>query len=344
MRVVVAPDKFSGTLTAAEAASAIRSGWLRAAPDDTVDLVPLADGGAGFVDVLAADLPGTMTTVATTGPWGDPVVAEILRVEGGTAYVESAQCCGAAGHPLRPWEASTAGLATVIDAAVAAGARRIVVGVGGTSTTDGGRGCVEALGAVPPQVQLVAATDVASPLLGPAGAARGFGPQKGADDAMVERMEERLRIWAADSAGDPEAPGAGAGGGLGFGLSLLGAAQVSGAGLVADIVGLSDRIAEADVVVTGEGSVDWSSLRGKVVAEVARRAVEHGRPCIVLAGQASVGSREAAAAGIDEVHSVAGGAGSAAASLADPVGHLSRLAERVARQWSRGPAAGGVRP
>ena len=209
--------------------------------------------------------------------------------------------------------------------------RRIVVGVGGTSTTDGGRGCVEALGAVPPQVQLVAATDVASPLLGPAGAARGFGTQKGADDAMVERMEERLRIWAADSAGDPEAPGAGAGGGLGFGLSLLGAARVSGAGLVADIVGLSDRIAEADVVVTGEGSVDWSSLRGKVVAEVARRAVEHGRPCIVLAGQASVGSREAAAAGIDEVHSVAGGAGSAAASLADPVGHLSRLAERVAR-------------
>jgi glycerate kinase len=344
VRVVVAPDKFSGTLTAAEAASAIRSGWLRAAPGDTVDLVPLSDGGAGFVDVLAAALTGTTTRVATTGPWGDPVVAEILRVDGGTAYVESAQCCGAAGEPLRPWEASTAGLATVIDAAVAAGAHRVVVGVGGTSTTDGGRGCVSALGAVPPQVQLVAATDVASPLLGPAGAARGFAPQKGADDAMVERMEERLRVWAADSAGDPDAPGAGAGGGLGFGLSLLGAARVSGAALVADIVGLSDRIAEADVVVTGEGTIDWSSLRGKVVAEVARRAVEHGRPCIVLAGQSSVGSREAAAAGIDEVHSAAGGAGSAAASLADPVEHLSRLAERVAGQWSRGPAAGGVRP
>jgi glycerate kinase len=190
----------------------------------------------------------------------------------------------------------------------------------------------------------VAATDVASPLLGPAGAARGFGPQKGADETMVARLEERLRGWAQETGGDPDVPGAGAGGGLGYGLALLGADRVSGAGLVADLVRLSDRVAEADLVVTGEGTCDWSSLRGKVVAEVARRALDVARPCVVLAGQAAVGTREAAAAGIDEVHEVVAVAGSVAASLADPEGHLARLAERVARQWSPGSWPGGVRP
>lgn len=339
MRVVLAPDKFAGTLTSAAAADAMAAGWHRTAPGDELDVAPMADGGPGFLDVLAAALGGDRRPVAATGPLGEPVTAEVLVVEGDgerTAYVESAQVCGPTGTAVRrPWEATTAGLAPLLHAALRAGPSLVVVGVGGTLTTDGGRGVVQALGEWPDPVALVAATDVEAPLLGPAGAARGYARQKGADEQLVPGLEDRLAEWAAVTGGDTGFAGAGAGGGLGYGLALLGARRVSGAALVADALGLSGRIAAAGLVVTGEGRLDWSSLRGKVVAEVAGRSVAGSRPCVVLAGEVQVGSREAGAVGIDEAHAVADLLGSGEAALADPWGGLAQLAARVAIEWSR---------
>lgn len=344
-RVLLAPDKFAGTLTAAAAAAAMAAGWRIAAPDTVTDQVPMADGGPGFLAALAAGLGGTFVDVRSSGPLGEPVTAQVLVDDSGdppTAYVEAAQTCGLArADRSRPWEATTAGLAAVLCAALSAGAARVVVGVGGTATTDGGRGVVEAIGQWPPDVHLVVATDVTSRLLGSHGAARGFGPQKGADPAMVARLDRRLAEWAAATGGDPDAPGSGAGGGLGYGLALLGGQLLSGASRVADLIDLNGRIAEAEVVLTGEGCLDWSSLRGKVVAEVAGRARDAGRPCLVLAGQVRIGPAEAAAAGISEAWSVTNRVGSVAGARANPERELSRLAEQVAGLWSRRRAAGG---
>jgi glycerate kinase len=308
----------------------------------------MSDGGPGFLDVLIGSIGGDVQEVATTGPLGAPATARVLVVTGGpraTAYVESAEVCGLHVEPgRRPWEATTAGLAPVLVRALELGVGRVVVGVGGTATTDGGRGLVEALGEWPTAVELVAATDVPAPLVGEGGAARGFAPQKGADDAMVEQLEARLRAWAEATGGDALAEGAGAGGGLGYGLTLLGARRVDGAQLVAGAVGLPARLAASELVVTGEGRFDWSSLRGKVVAHVASAAVRAGRPCVVLAGEVAVGRREAAAAGVDDAYAVSDLLGSVQASKDRPTAGLRDLAARVARQWSPGRGRPAVTP
>jgi glycerate 2-kinase len=189
-------------------------------------------------------------------------------------------------------------------------------------------------------VRLVAAADVDNPLLGPHGAAAVFGPQKGADDAAVAELDVALATFAdvlASLGRDVrDEPGAGAAGGLGAALLALGAERVSGAGLVRDLVGLGPALDGADLAITGEGSFDWQSLRGKLVTAVAQGAAERGVPCLVLAGQVSVGRREAAAAGVDAAYSVTEDAGGLEASLADPAGTLAGLASRVAGTWSRG--------
>lgn len=336
MRVVVAPDKFAGTLTAAEAAEAIRAGWHDAVPRAEVTVTPMADGGPGFITALAGADGAQTRMVAAPGPHGDGVVAQLLVVDG-VAFVEAAQVCGLhlAPDPPRALEASTAGLVPLLKTALAGGAQRVVVGVGGTASTDGGRPVTEALeGRWPPGVELVVATDVENPLLGPAGAARSFAPQKGASDAEVEALERRLAAWASGSTVDPSTPGAGAGGGLAYGLMRLGARRVSGAALVGEARGLSADVATSDLVVTGEGRLDFSSLRGKVVAEVARTAQAAARPCIALVGSSQVGRREAAAVGIDEIHSMAELVDLERA-LADARGSLRRLARVVAGQWRR---------
>ncbi|WP_346106452.1 glycerate kinase, partial [Pseudonocardia alni] len=181
--------------------------------------------------------------------------------------------------------------------------------------------------------------DVDNPLLGPHGAAAVFGPQKGADDAAVTELDAALTVFAgvlADLAGREvrDLPSAGAAGGLGAALLALGARVESGAGLVRGLVGLDAELDAADVAVTGEGSFDWQSLRGKLVTAVARGAADRGTPCVVLAGQVSVGRREAAAAGVDAAFGVAEEFG-LEASMADPAGTLADLAERVAPRWSR---------
>ncbi|MFC4950873.1 glycerate kinase [Pseudonocardia sp. GCM10023141] len=371
MRVVVAPDSFGGTLTATAAAEAIATGWRRAAPSDELRLLPLADGGTGFVDVLHAGVGGTWHELEVTGPFGAPVPARWLRI-GDTAYLESAAACGLHLVPREQRVPATAravtsrGVGELVAAARADGVSTVVIGLGGSATTDGGAGMLAALGAGPvdasgvpvpaggsalsaatrldglPQldgIELVAAVDVDNPLLGQHGAAAVFGPQKGADPAAVADLDAGLARFAevlATAFGRDvrDEPGAGAAGGIGAALLACGARQVSGAGLVRDLVGLDAELDAAGLAVTGEGSFDWQSLRGKLITAVARSASERGVPCVVLAGQVSVGRREAAAAGVDSAYSVSDDAGGVAASMADPAGTLAALAERVAARWS----------
>ncbi|MEV1118666.1 glycerate kinase [Actinosynnema sp. NPDC049800] len=335
MRVVIAPDCFGGTLTAREVAEAVAEGWRRTAPDDDLRLRPLADGGPGFVDVLHAALGGTLHTTTVTGPLGAPVEATWLEHDG-SAYVESAQACGLHLVPVderaRAAEtATTRGVGELVNAAGDALVHTIVVGLGGSGTTDGGAGLRETVRAV--TARLVAAADVGNPLLGPHGAARTFGPQKGASPGAVARLEARLAAMD-ELAEVRDRPGAGAAGGLGAALMALGAEVASGAGMVRELTRLDEALDHADLAVTGEGSFDWQSLRGKLVTAVAGGAAERGVPCVVLAGQVTVGRREAAAVGVQESYSVAEHAGSVERSLADPHGTLADLAARVARQWS----------
>ena len=366
VRVLVAPDKFAGTLTAVEAARAIAEGWQRRAPGDEVDLAPMSDGGPGFVDVLHSALGGELVSLTVTGPYGEAVPAAVL-VSGGTAYVESAQACGLHLTPedrRDPERATTYGVGQLVGAAVDAGAKRVVVGLGGSGTNDGGAGLLAALGATgTPEgaltggaaslaglgevdlsaavgrcegVELVAASDVDNPLLGLIGATNVYGPQKGvaADrlmtvDAALERLavatDKRLAL----------AKGAGAAGGLGFALMLLGAERMPGIALVADAVELPRRAREAELVITGEGAFDFSSRSGKVPYGVAGVAAEAIRPCIALAGRVLVGSREMRALGVESAYAVVDLVGEDAA-LGDPAGSLAALAQRVARSWSTG--------
>ena len=361
MRILVAPDKFAGTLTAVEAADAIAVGWRRRAPDDELDLAPMSDGGPGFVDVLHTALGGELLAVTVTGPFGEPVPAGVLVV-GDTAYVESAQACGV--HLTggeRGERASTVGVGELLAAAVDAGVRTVVVGLGGSGTSDGGAGLLHALGATADApldrgavglaevgavdlaaakarvegVRLVAASDVDSPLTGLFGAAKVFGPQKGIPEDLLVEVDAWLERFAV--AVDRRASlekGAGAAGGLGYALLVLGAVREPGIDLVADAVRLEERSRAADLVVTGEGAFDFSSRSGKVPYGVAALAAETLRPCVALAGQVLVGSREMRALGVESAYSLVDLVGEERA-FGDPAGALAEVAERVARTWSR---------
>lgn len=360
MRVLVAPDKFAGTLTAVEAAEAIAAGWRRHAPDDELVLAPMSDGGPGFVDVLHASLGGDLLAVTVEAPPGHEVPATLLMV-GTTAYVESAQACGIHLTDGKLGEfGTTVGVGSLVLEAINAGAERVVVGLGGSGTIDAGAGLLAALGASAdvaldvggiflsgvtgvdlsiPQglvdgVEIIAATDVDIPLTGLFGASKTFGAQKGLDEEMQVAMDGYLEEFAQVT--DRRlalAPGAGAAGGLGFALMLLGGTRVSGIGLVADAVRLAEQARTADLVITGEGAFDFSSRAGKVPAGVAAIAAEALRPCVALAGQVLVGSREMRALGMDAAYSLVDVVGEERA-FADPAGSLSELAARVARTWS----------
>jgi glycerate kinase len=352
VRIVLAPDGFGGTLSPVAAARALAAGWATAAPRDDLCLVPLSDGGPGFVEVLAAALPGSRELRPTVDdPLGRPVEAAML-LDMSTAWVESAAACGL--HLLSsaerdPRRTTTYGVGQLVRAALDEGATRIVVGLGGSATDDGGAGLLAALGMTAvdrageqlpaggaalaradrlegtpdprlADVELLAATDVEAPLLGPTGATAVFAPQKGARPPDLRELEAALRRWA-----DLLEPALG-----------VRVRDVPGAGaaLVGDAVRLADQIAGSDLVVTGEGTFDATSLTGKVVSAVAAHAAAAGVPCLVLAGQVRLGPRECAAAGIAGAYAVADRVGLSAA-LADPAGELARLAEQVAREWSR---------
>lgn len=366
MRVLIAPDKFAGTLTAVQAAEAIATGWRRQAPDDDLDLAPMADGGPGFVDVLHAALGGDLSAVTVRGPHGSPVPAVVLRV-GDTAYVESAQAAGlhlVSGPGSSPGSvetATSAGVGELVLAAVEGGATTVVVGLGGSATNDGGAGVLAALGATADGVldagpaalagvtsvdlapararvagvTLVAASDVDNPLTGLFGATKTFGPQKGLAEDRIAQVDGWLESFAAvtDRRTSLE-KGAGAAGGIGYALLALGATREPGIALVADAVSLASRARAADLVVTGEGAFDFSSRAGKVPYGVAGIASEALRPCIALAGRVLVGSREMRALGIESAYSLVELVGEERA-LGAPADSLAELAARAARTWSR---------
>ena len=339
-RVLLAPDKWAGTLTAREAAHGLAAGWAKGAPGVETVQLPLSDGGPGFVEILHGALAGELQAVTVAGPLGDPTPATVLLVDGGkgrTAYVESAQACGLSvlpGGVPAPLEATSAGVADLLRAAVDAGAARVVVGVGGTASTDGGRGLVEAFGGSwPSDVTLSVATDVDSPMLGHHGAASTYGPQKGATASDIEELDRRLAAWAEQTGGDASAEGSGAGGGLAYGLMLLGGKRVSGVQTVVEAVDLVARAGQVDLLVTGEGRLDGTSLLGKVPRGVAWAAQRAGRPCVVIAGDSVVGRREYSSAGIDAVYTLVETYGRAAALERAPE-LLAELAARVAREWT----------
>jgi len=361
MRVLIAPDKFAGTLTAVEAADAIAAGWRKQRPDDELDLAPMADGGPGFVDVLHAALGGELLATTVAGPLGRTVPATILLV-GDTAYVECAQACGlhlTGGEGAE--SATTLGVGQLVAAALDSPATTIVVGLGGSGTNDGGAGLLAALGAVSDapldagaagldgigtvdlgpargrveSVRLVAASDVDNPLTGLFGATKVFGPQKGIPEERLPVVDGWLEQLAdATDRRTSLKKGAGAAGGLGFALLALGAVREPGIDLVAGAVRLGERARAADLVVTGEGAFDFSSRSGKVPYGVATVAAEALRPCVAIAGQVLVGSREMRALGVESAYSLIELAGEDRA-FSDPAGALADVAARVARTWSR---------
>ncbi|MEO6957805.1 MAG: glycerate kinase [Antricoccus sp.] len=373
MRVLIAPDSFGETLTATQAAEAIARGWTARRPDDEPIVRPMSDGGPGFVQVMSVSLSGRLIDVATTDPLGRPVPGQIFLADDGVAYVESAQACGL--HLLSETErdpriTSTYGVGTLMLAASEAGAGAIVVGLGGSATNDGGVGMLSAIGIgafdeagepLPPggaalvrldhftgfpmlrQSRIVAATDVNNPLLGLRGASNVFGPQKGADLAMVQQLDIALERFAEIAVRDipptPEGlaqlPGAGAAGGMGAALYCLNGVRQSGIGLVMTATGFSDDVQRADLVVTGEGKFDQQSLSGKVLTGVAEAAQQEAVPCVAIAGQVDMGRRQAAAFGFDAEYSMADHAGSIEESIRTAVQTLESLAGVVAGDWSR---------
>jgi glycerate 2-kinase len=335
MRVVIAPDSFKGSITAHDAASAIADGWIRSRPDDDLVLLPQADGGEGTVDAIQAASPGAVRRSAgtVTGPDGRPVSGEWLQLPDGTAVVELAQSSGIAlmAH-LDPLGASTRGLGEVIAAALAAGAEKLVIGLGGSASTDGGAGALEALAGVePPAGGVVLLTDVTAPLLGPTGAATVFGPQKGATAADLEILEARLTDFAARFDTDPATPGAGAAGGTAYGfLAAWNATIEPGSTAIADLTGLREHLRTADVLITGEGSFDETSYTGKVVGNALRMAQDAAvARTIAIAGRLTTephlpDGRPVASISLSVL------AGSPEAALADPARWLIRAGEQAA--------------
>lgn len=332
--VLIAPDKFKGSLSAAEVATALARGIEQTSPGTRVLSCPIADGGDGTVDAALA--AGSVSHSATvTGPTGAPHVAR-YALAGDVAVVELAEVVGLRALPggtLAPHLASTRGLGELIAAAVARGARTVIVGLGGSSSTDAGAGMLQGLGArlltpggddiaagteglaqlatvdlTPAQealdgITLIAANDVTNPLLGPHGAAAVYGPQKGLAPHEIEEVDAQLAAAAAvldpgDAHRDHE--GAGAAGGTGFALLLLGARQRSGADAVLELTGFDALLEQADLVITGEGKLDDQTLQGKGPAEVARRARAAGLPVVAVAGAITLDDGALRGAGIDK--------------------------------------------
>jgi glycerate 2-kinase len=347
VKVVVAPDKFKGCLPAAGVAAAVARGVRGVRPTAEVVLVPVADGGDGTV-AAAVSAGWTEVVVDAVGPTRGPVRAAYARRDR-RAVVELAEVVGLDRLPdgrLDPLGASTYGLGMVIRAAVETGTTEIVLGLGGSASTDGGQGMVEALGArldsptrLLTDVHVTVATDVDSPLLGPAGAAAVFGPQKGATPEQVEILERRLSRWAevvAEATGQDLSarPGSGAAGGTGFAaLALLGADIRPGIDVVLELVGFADRIVGADLAITGEGSLDAQSLAGKAPVGVARATAAYGIPVVAVAGRSQLGIEELRRAGISAAYPLSDLEPDPAQSIARAAELLEVTGARIASEW-----------
>jgi glycerate kinase len=359
LRIVIAPDKFRSSLSAGEAATAIAAGIRRACPTAELVLVPIADGGEGTVD--AALWSGHQPVTAT------------FALRDASAVIELASASGLSQLPHgvpAPLTASTYGVGELVRAALDAGAREIVLGLGGSASTDGGTGLAVALGArlydssgepLPPggaalleldsidlsgvdprlaEVALVLATDVDNPLVGPNGAAAVYGPQKGATPEEVTVLDHALRRFAEVVRRDlghaiEDAPGGGAAGGTGAGgVALLGGRLESGTALVQRVVGFVDALPGADLVITGEGSLDRSSLAGKAPVGVAITARAAGVPVVALVGRLAVTADELAAVGIGQARALLELEPDPVRSQANAAALLTQLAEEVGRRLS----------
>ncbi|WP_168581295.1 glycerate kinase family protein [Gephyromycinifex aptenodytis] len=384
MRVLICPEAFAGMLTAVQTAEAMASGWRQRAPHDELTLTPLASGGPGFLHVLEEAHSGMAVALTVSDPLGRSVPAQVLLVEEAgrrTAYIESAQAAGI--HLLSaaerdPASTSTYGVGQLVLAAVEEGAQRIVLGVGGSATTDAGAGFLAALGAGDPAVlarggmclgdiaddalselplvlhrlsgvELVLATDHQIPLLGFEGTCATTAQDKGASPQGAQQLEAALGRFTEVVARTLPAPtdlltglprrvdrelGAGAGGGLGYAMLALGALRQSAVSLVQQAWGFESLLARHDLLLTGEGCFDWTSLRASTVAEVTARAAERALPTIILAGQVQVGRRESMAMGAAGVYAVADTPADVLDLAADPVGRVRARAARIAATWS----------
>ena len=370
MRVVVAPDSFKGSLTAIEASATIAREWRRVRPGDEVAVAPMADGGEGTIDAFELAHPDAVRhPIEVTGPDDRPVLTSWLELtaaaggDGPTAVIEFASTSGITLlDELRPLTAHSAGFGQAIAAALTAGCRTLLLGIGGSGSTDGGQGALAALGArflgvdgrsvglgnaglgaieridisalvrLPEGVEAIVLSDVRSPLLGDDGAVSVFGPQKGITAGLRSRAEHNLAHFARRLAEvlptDPLQPGAGAAGGTGFGLSAWGAAIRPGSAVIADALGLARRIGAAELVITGEGRWDAQSLEGKVVGYVLELAASNGVPAALIAGDIQGPTTPFARAA-----SLSGLAGSADAALREPQRWLAAAAAQLATTW-----------
>ncbi|HEY3281371.1 MAG TPA: glycerate kinase [Armatimonadota bacterium] len=381
MRILIAPDSFKGSLSAAQVAAAMADGCRRACPEVEVDLCPMADGGEGTLEAYLTAVGGEARLAWVTGPLGTPVEAHYgVLADGLTVVLESAMACGL---PLVPEDrrdpclTTTYGLGELLLAAVEAGAARVVLGIGGSATNDGGAGMLRALGArlldegggdLPPGgaalarlaridrigwrwpnpgPEVVAAADVTNPLCGPEGASAVFGPQKGATPLMVEELDGALARWAEVCALElgrdwSQAPGAGAAGGLGFALmAFLGARLVPGVRLLREVAGLDARAARADLVITGEGRLDAQTAYGKTIAGVCEAARGAGTPVVALCGSIKSDSAELRGLGLAAALSIAAGPASLNCMVQDAAILLARAAEEATRLLLLGRRSSG---
>jgi glycerate kinase len=376
VKVVIAPDKFRGSLTAAEAAIAIAEGVRRAHPSAQIVSVPMADGGEGTVEALVAATGGTCGEAIVSGPLGDPVSARFgLLGDGVSAVLEMATASGLAlipGDRRDPMRASTRGTGELLLSAIDAGASRILIGIGGSATNDGGAGFAQALGYrlldrdgldLPPGggsldridhidpsghdgrlegVSISAACDVNNPLCGPSGASAVFGPQKGASAEDVIRLDRNLanfaRVISRDLKRDvKDVAGAGAAGGLGAGLIAFAEATLQpGIELVANAVDLEGKLRGADLLLTGEGAIDGSSVGGKTAVGVGRIAQRLGVPAIALAGTISADSRGVLDCGLVAYASLCCRPMTLDQAIADARSLLTDAAEQVVRIFLAG--------
>ncbi len=370
--VLVACDKFKGSLTAREVLAHIAQGLHRADPERDVRTVVVADGGDGTLEA-AFSAGYERVELQVDGPTGE-VVETAYAVSEGVAVVEMADACGLVRLPagLEPMTASSRGVGQALAAALDAGVTQVVLGVGGSASTDGGAGMLQALGVrllddagqeLPPgggalprlasldlsglhprvgQVAITLASDVNNPLLGAQGAVAIFGPQKGADEAQRAQLEEGLAtlgrlVTQATGRDDTTRPGAGAAGGVGYGaMAVLGADMKPGIELMLALTGFTQLVHGAELVVTGEGSLDEQTLLGKAPAGVAAAARQAGVPVVAVCGRSLLSAQQAAASGIERVYALTDLEPDPAVCMRDAAALLIDLAERVGREHPRG--------
>ena len=381
MRIVIAPDKFKGSLTATQAAEAIAVGARRAAPEAILDSAPIADGGEGIVEALVAATGGRYLSAWVTGPL--PASGREGRVEarygllgdGETAVLEMAAASGlvlVSRDQRDPWRATTRGTGELIAAALDSGAERIILGIGGSATNDGGAGMAQALGyklrdaegrelstgggALADlrsidssgrdrrldQARIAVACDVDNPLCGPRGASAIYGPQKGASPEMIRDLDQGLENFARVVKHDLGAsvrdlPGAGAAGGLGAGLvAFAGGRLQPGIDLVLEATRLRERLKDADLCLTAEGSIDASTAHGKAVAGVARLASSLGCPTFAFGGRLGEGAREVLSQGVTSLFCICPGPISESVAIERAFDLLADVAEQAVRAFIAG--------